>query len=48
MNSIQFKGIEKAKINCVKKLFNNMSTGKVRYYEITDYDTMLNVMDSLE
>ncbi|MDE5999199.1 MAG: restriction endonuclease subunit R, partial [Bacteroidaceae bacterium] len=48
MNSIQFKGIEKAKINCAKKLFNNLSTGKVRYHEVTDYNTMINVINNLE
>lgn len=48
MNSIQFKGIEKAKINCAKKLFNNLSTNKVRYHEVTDYNTMINEINGLE
>lgn len=48
MNSIQFKGIETAKINCAKKLFNNLSTGKVRYHEVTDYNTMINEINGLE
>ena len=48
MLSMNLKGTEQAKIECAKKLFNEVSTSKVRYHEITDYDTMLNVINSLE
>lgn len=48
MQSMDLKGAERAKIECAKKLFNNVSTSKVRYHEVTDYDTMLNVINSLE
>lgn len=48
MDSMQLKGVEKAKIDCAKKLFNNISTSKVRYHEVTNYDTMLNVINGLE
>ena len=44
---MNLKGAEMAKIECAKKLFNNVSTSKVRYHETTDYDTMLNVINSL-
>ena len=44
---MQLKGVEIAKIKCAKKLFNEMSTNNVRYHEVTDYDTMLNVMKDL-
>ena len=47
MESMQLKGIEQNKIKCLKKLFNNVSTSKVRYHEVTDYQTMLDVMNSL-
>ena len=47
MDSMQLKGVEIAKIKCAKKLFNEMSTNNVRYHEVTDYDTMLNVMKNL-
>lgn len=46
MNSMQLKGIETAKINCAKKLFNNISTEKVFYHEVTNYDDMMNIMQS--
>lgn len=48
MLSMNLKGAEMAKIECAKKLFNSVSTSKVRYHEITDYDTMLNVINSLD
>ena len=47
MLSMDLKGAEKAKIACAKKLFNDVSTSKVRYHEVTDYDTMLDVINSL-
>ena len=48
MDSMQLKGVEKAKIECAKKLFNEMSTNNVRYHEVTDYDTMLNEINALK
>ena len=47
MDSMQLKGIEKAKIDCAKKLFNEMSTSKVRYHEVNGYDALLDVMKTL-
>lgn len=48
MDSMQLKGAEKAKIDCAKKLFNSISTSKVRYHEVTDYEQLLNVVNSLQ
>ena len=48
MESMQLKGVELAKIECAKKLFNTISTSKVRYHEVTDYGTLLDVVNSLE
>ena len=48
MDSMQLKGVEKAKIDCAKKLFNEMSTNNVRYHEVTDYETMLNEINALK
>ena len=47
MDSMQLKGIEKAKIDCAKKLFNEASTSKVRYHEVDSYDALLDVMKTL-
>ena len=48
MDSMQLKGVEKAKIDCAKKLFNNISTSNVRYHEVGDFQTMLNVIKAIE
>lgn len=48
MDSMQLKAIEKAKIACAKKLFNNISTSKVRYHEVSSYDALLDVMKKLD
>lgn len=47
MDSMQLKEIEQAKIGCAKKLFNSQSNGNVVYHEVTDYDTMLNIINGM-
>lgn len=47
MDSLQLKPIEQAKINCAKKLFNEMSTSKVKYHDVDSYQNLLNLMNSL-
>ena len=46
--SMDLKGTEKAKIECAKKLFNEISTDKVRYHEVTDYQNMLDEINSMK
>ena len=47
MDSMQLKGIERAKIDCAKKLFNEVSTSNVRYHEVNGYDALLDVIRTL-
>lgn len=47
MDSMQLKAVEKAKIDCAKKLFNNISTSHVRYHEIDSYDQLIGVINGL-
>ena len=47
LQSMDLKGAEKAKIACAKKLFNEVSTSIVRYHEVTDYQNMLDEINSL-
>ncbi len=47
LRSMDLKGAELAKIDCARKLFNNISTSKVRYHEVTDYQNMLDEINSL-
>lgn len=48
MDSLQLNGVEKAKIDCAKKLFNNVSTGKVRYDCVDSYSSLLEVMQGMD
>lgn len=47
MESMELRGVEKAKIQCAKKLFNDMSTSSVRYHEVDSYEKLLEVMQSI-
>lgn len=48
MDSLQLRPIEQAKISCAEKLFNDLSTSKVRYKAVNDYENLLNVMNSIK
>jgi type III restriction enzyme len=47
MDSMELRGVEKAKIDCAKKLFNEMSDSFVRYHEVDSYEKLLEVMQSV-
>lgn len=47
MDSFDLRPIEKAKTDCAKKLFNEISSSKVRYDVVNDYQNLLNVMNTL-
>ncbi len=47
MDSMQLKSVEKAKIDCAKKLFNNVSTSRVRYGCVDSYGSLLEVMKGM-
>lgn len=46
MDSLNIKPIEKAKIDCASKLFNGMSNGKIKYDQVKDYKTLLDIISS--
>jgi type III restriction enzyme len=48
MSSMDLKPIEKAKIKCTKNLFAGLSDSKVRYHEVTDYQTMLQILEGMK
>ena len=48
MDSMNLKPIEKAKIDCAEKLFNDVSTSNVRYHKVDSYQTLLDIMKSLD
>ena len=48
MESLQLRPIEKAKISCARKLFNEISTENVVYHDVDSYQSLLNIMPSIE
>lgn len=44
LSSMQTSKIENAKIDCARKLFNSLSTAKVRYHKVTSYSDLLDEM----
>ena len=44
MDSMDLRPVEKAKIECAKKLFNEASTGNVHYAHVASYQDLLNAM----
>ena len=48
MGTMELRGVEKAKIECAEKLFNNVSTSHVRYHQVKNYQNLLDVMKNME
>ncbi len=47
MESMHLRKIEEAKIACAKRLFNGLSTSKVKYHEVDSYQTLLGVIRNI-
>lgn len=47
MSSMNLRPIEKAKIDCAKKLFNEMSTSNVKYHDVDSYQSLLEIMEKM-
>lgn len=46
MSSMDLRPIEQAKIQCAKKLFNEISTADVVYEQVDSYQNLLNIIDA--
>ena len=44
MSSMDLSAIEKAKIDCAKKLFNSISSENVKYHEVDSFETLRNLL----
>ena len=44
LDSMELRGVEKAKIACAKKLFNDVSTSDIRFGAISNYDELLDII----
>jgi type III restriction enzyme len=47
VDSLELRPIEQAKISCAKKLFNEISTGGVKYHDVDSYQNLLNIMQTV-
>lgn len=47
MDSLELRPIEKAKISCAKKLFNEISSENVRYHDVSTYEDLLNIINDI-
>ncbi len=47
METLNLREIEKGKIACAKKLFNEMSTSNVKYAHVDSYENLLNIMNGI-
>ena len=48
MGTMELRRVEKAKIECAEKLFNNVSTSHVRYHQVKNYQNLLDVIKNIE
>jgi len=48
MSSMDLRPVEKAKICCARKLFNEINTNDVVYEQVDSYENLLNIMDSIK
>ena len=48
MESLQLRPIERAKISCARRLFNEISTDNVVYHDVDSYQNLLNIMPTIE
>ena len=47
MNSMELNAIERAKIECAEKLFNEMSTSNVKYHKVATYQDLIEEMNAV-
>ncbi|MBQ2808692.1 MAG: DEAD/DEAH box helicase family protein [Bacteroidaceae bacterium] len=47
LDSMELRGVEKAKIACARKLFNDISTINVRYGAVASYEDLLNKVQGI-
>ncbi|MCH5312276.1 MAG: hypothetical protein J1E57_10045, partial [Prevotella sp.] len=47
IDSMQLKGVEKAKIDCAKALFNSVSMSKIRYGHIDSFKQLMGVIQDI-
>jgi type III restriction enzyme len=47
MDEMELRAVEKGKIECAKRLFNELSTSSVIYHEVASFDDLRNIMSTI-
>ena len=47
ISSMDLSAIERAKIDCVEKLFNSISTANVKYHKVATYQDLIDGMNAI-
>lgn len=48
LDSMELRGVESAKIECAKKLFNSISSDNLKYHEVTTFEDLRNIIQTLK
>lgn len=48
LDGMELRGVEKAKTECAKKLFNHISTSKVRYGVVDKFENLYNLINGID
>lgn len=48
LEGMELRGVEKAKTECAKKLFNRLSTSKIRYGVVDNFDNLYNLINGID
>ena len=48
LDKMELRGVEKAKTECAKKLFNSISTNTTRYGVVDKFEKLYDIIDAIE
>lgn len=48
LDKMELRGVEKAKTECAKKLFNSISTNKTRYDVVTKFEKLYDIINAID
>ena len=48
LDTLELRGAEKAKTECAKKLFNQLSTSSVKYGVVDKFENLYDVINSID
>ena len=48
LDGMELRGVERAKTECAKRLFNSLSTARVRYGVVDNFANLYNIINGIE